>query len=171
MTRRHIKIQKSLDSILEIVDNLKETIKDGDYKKIMDKLKIINDNNKEEKKFKQYKVFFLLVSVCEDITNHTDECNEDEVYNATHHYSPMIETIRQKFRMTYTDYMVIKQKLENSYGGIRYIHGICDCNPIIRFMDMFSSIGHTTTTKISSNTVEITKRFCKRVRLMSIEEV
>jgi hypothetical protein len=178
MTRKHIKIQKSVDSILEIVDNLKETIKDGDYKKILDKLKVINDNNEEEKKSKLYIINIMLVTINKTTDYHCiDENDPDDCFYSNFDYQPVIKTIKRKVKMTQRDCNIIQQRLEGSIAGIRWIHGISDSNPVEDILNSLSDYNEPTmyeTTKIKAldidKNITINTKLLKTVRLLSIEE-
>ena len=178
MTRKHIKINKSVDSILEIVENLKTKIKDGEYKKILDKLKVIHDNNEEEK-YKKYLIHIMLVSIDKTTELRKDDKydNDDECFFGLYDYQPIIETIKKNVRMKKTDYAIIQQKLEGSIAGIRYIHGLSSCNPIDALLDSLVGYGSPAlyeTTNISTyeqKNISINTKLLKSVRLMSIKEV
>lgn len=121
MTRKHIKIQKSVDSILEIVDNLKETIKDGDYKNILDKLKVINDNNEEEKKYQHYKCFFTIFSTEISFDNLFDESYiepEEKVMTTTIQTDIRTRTISQIFKLTRDDFGHLNHLITTHYEGL-----------------------------------------------------
>ena len=170
MTRKHIKIIKSVDKILEITENIKKDITDNEYINILNELKIIHDNNEAEK-YKQYEGEFMVISIREDTTNFGRD-NDEENFAINFSLQPVFETIKQKFRMTHVDYNIIKQRLNVNHSGIRYIHGLSDFNSIESFMENLTSSDTIGITKITGEKdVEIIRRFSKRVRLINIEEV
>tara|TARA_B100001013_G_scaffold309361_1_gene213715 strand:+ start:1035 stop:1550 length:516 start_codon:yes stop_codon:yes gene_type:complete len=170
MTRKHIKIIKSVDKILSITEQIKKDITDNEYINILNELKIIHDNNEAEK-YKQYEGEFMVISIREDTTNFGSD-NDEENFTTSFSYMPILQDVKQKFRMTHVDYNIIKQRLNVNHSGIRYIHGLSDFNPINSFMDSLTGIDTMANTKITGEKdVEIIRRFSKRVRLINIEEV
>jgi len=138
MTRKHIKISKSIDSILEVVDNLKETIKDGDYKKIMDKLKVINDNNEEEKKWLNYKCFFTIISteLCIDTLYDSEDIEPDEkVITTTIQTDIKTRNISQVFKLTQDDSGHLTHLIDLDYEGVIASQLCCRYKNIRNFMN------------------------------------
>lgn len=108
-------IKTSVDAILEIVEKLKTNIKDNEYIKLMDQLKIINDNNAKSN-IKRYELTFLKLSTTIIKNCYADEDDPDEMFTIRETIKPTFEVIKQSFLLSKETKSALNEKvLENMY--------------------------------------------------------
>ncbi len=169
-------IQKSLNQMMEIIEDNKRKLTDAEYKSLMDNLKVINDK-KDEDNYNIYILHIMVISIIKTTSiRKVDECDADDDFYGCYDYRPMIQSVKRSVRMTESDYDMVQRRLDGTIQGIRWVHGLSDTNPIPSILDSYGDDGVMipyTSTSISTEGKDIclNEKLYKNVRLMKIEEL
>ena len=162
--------------MMGIIEDNKRKLTDGEYKSLMDNLKVINDK-KEEGNYNIYILHIMIVSIVKSSSiRKVDECDADDDFYGCYDYRPMIQSVKRSVRMTESDYDMVQRRLDGTIQGIRWVHGVSETNPVGAILDNYGGDGLMTpytTTSISTEGKDVclNEKLHKSVRLMKIEEL
>lgn len=103
-------MNKHVDSLLDLIENNKQNLKDNEYKKMVDTLKEIHFKSEP---VELYEVKFLIIQT---IIDPVSLCNHYQINHRTSYQ-------KQKFYLPSPDFQKIKDELED-----HFLHYICHCD-------------------------------------------
>lgn len=167
-------IKKSIDNLLTIVDEFKTDIKENDYIKVMDELKIINDNNKNPK---LYELTFLKFS--SHYRSRTINYENELTINET--IMPTIDMVKQRFLLTETEVVELIIKIDELVVGLNpnKVYGLTPnitniiSKKVGKFMYGLESGERTRDNEynIGDDEIRIYKDIQKQIRLINIRDI
>tara|TARA_R110002051_G_scaffold3679_1_gene19827 strand:+ start:621 stop:1223 length:603 start_codon:yes stop_codon:yes gene_type:complete len=169
----NINIKTSLDNLLTIVDEFKTDIKENDYVKVMNELKIINENNNH----KLYELTFLIFSA--DYRS-IARCSTENL-DITETIMPTINMVKQRFLLTETDVDLLNNKIDKFVNGLNtsLVYGVLSSSANViskklgNFMNELEKGDRTRDYEYNLGVEEINiyKNIEKEVRLINVKEI
>ena len=166
-------IKTSLDNLLTIVDEFKTDIKENDYIKVMDELKIINENNN----YKLYELTFLKFST--HYRSRTIVCDNEITINEI--IMPTIDMVKQRFLLTETEVELLNNKIDELVVGLNpnKVYGLTPNSTNViskkvgKFMYGLESGERTRDNEYNfgDEEIRIYKDIQKQIRLINVKEI